>query len=450
MLPAHFMSDLVALASRRYGAVLGGNYVLGDVLGVGGMGVVYAAVQRSLDRAVAVKMPRPDALASRDVERHFRTEAFVASKLWHANIVAVIDFGYTAEVPFLVMERVRGGVLGATIRDGGALAPALAVDLATQILDALSTAHAAGIVHADVKADNILLERRPDGRVLARLFDFGLARALELRGDREPGFVYGTPDYMAPELICGCPASETSDLYALGALLYEMLTGETPFAGASSEEVFAHQIDELPVPPSQRAELGVLAASLDTVVMRALEKRPGDRFRDARAFAAALREIVPVTELAALAPAAPPVRLPIREDASTLRDPASEAYGYSEEVQARRRAVACAILSGSGDEIVAEYLALARALVDEHDPAAAIAELEEAAELLRISDHGASSTWCVYVTLGALHAHLGDHARARQAAVDALELSTRSGSQLGQERAKALATRLERLASSSA
>ena len=402
------MTELPALKWR--GKLIGGNYVLGDVLGVGGMGVVYEAVQRSLARDVAVKMPRAELAACELVQRRFCMEAFVASRLSHGNIVSIIDFGYCECVPYLVMERSEGVLVGQMIREQGALPAALAIDLAAQVLDGLAAAHDTDIIHADVKSENVIVETRRDGTVVARLFDFGLACSRQWRESGDRGVVYGTPDYMAPELARGEDPSHASDLYAVGVLLYEMLVGVTPFAAASSTEVFVRVRDEAPMPPSQRVELGALARPLDAVVLRAMAKQPSARFADAHSFAAALRAIKPA--------------------------PASDA------VQLRRNDVGHCITRGNVDEIVGSYLALARALLDEHQPQAAATELEEAIDLLRDQKESASSVWCLHLTLAALIGHVGDHDRALTIVDTARQLAVRAGSAVGTQRARVLATRL--------
>jgi serine/threonine protein kinase len=408
------MTELEALKWR--GRLIGGNYLLGEVLGVGGMGIVYEAVQRSLARDVAVKMPRAELAACELVQRRFCMEAFVASRLSHGNIVSVIDFGYCERVPYLVMERSEGVLVGQMVRDQGALPAALAIDLAAQVLDALAAAHGCGIVHADVKSENVNVETRRDGKIVARLFDFGLACSPEWReGSDERAVVYGTPDYMAPELIRGDQPSHASDLYAVGVLLYEMLVGVTPFTAASSAQVFMRLRDETAVPPSQRVELGTAAKALDAVVLRAIAKQPEERFADAQSFAAALR---------------------------ALRPDAVEAA--SDAIRTRRSEVGHCITRGNVDEIVTSYLALARTLLDEHHPDAAAAELEEAIELLHDDGELTGSVWCLHITLAALYGHVGDHERALATVETARRLAVRAGSAVGTERARVLAARLRR------
>ena len=447
------MLDVMVEASKRCGELIGGKYVLGDVIGAGGMGVVYCAVQRSLGRKVAVKVPRLDVMTLPFVHRRFRTEAFVASRLWHRNIVAVIDYGETGGDPFLVMEHVQGRLLGRMVHQRGPLPLELAADLVTQVLDALSESHASGIVHADVKSDNVLVETRRDGSELARLFDFGLARSCAGDSGHEPELIYGTPQYMAPELVRGQAPSPASDLYAVGTLLYELLTGTTPFCGGGCQEVMARQLTENPVPPSRRRPDGGLAAGVDELVMWALDKRPGSRIGDARTFAESLHALVrsaargeDISTPARFSTSAPTHDLVVRPEVAT-------AQLESARVGELRRSLSATLVAGDRERIIAAYLALARCLLDESSPRAAATELERAVERLAIeADAGrpASSLWCLLVLLAAVYGHLGDSLRARELARAAHEQASRAQSLIGQEQAKALFARLVRGALASA
>jgi len=397
----------------RCGELIGGNYILGDVLGIGGMGIVYGAVQRSLGRAVAVKMPRTDISARATAHRRFQNEALVASRLWHRNVVSVIDYGLCEGLPFLVLERVHGRLLGRIVRSGGALPPPLAVELVAQVLDALAAAHAAGVVHADIKPDNVFVENHRDV-TFARLFDFGVARLHDAAEDTEPGLLYGTPEYIAPELIRGHPPTGASDIYAVGAMLFELLTGKTPFAGGESHEVLARHLQMQVVPPSRARGEGWIAPELDALTLRALDKNASARFPDAASFAEELRATARLCGGS-------------RTRAQNIEKLRADAAARS-------------------DESIAAYLALARALVDEDQPARAACELEQAVGLLcQWTNAGTAprSIWCVYVTLAALYAHLGDVSRARRLAQVGYQQALTARSPVGEQRARNL---LERLA----
>ena len=406
------MTDIKVDDELRCGELIGGNYILGDVLGVGGMGIVYAAVQRSLGRAVAVKMPRTNVNSRATVQRRFHNEALVASRLSNRNIVGVIDYGNYNGTPFLVMERVQGRLLGRVVRSSGALEAPLAADIMAQVLAALAAAHDVGIIHADIKPDNVFVERDRD-QPFARLFDFGVARLSDQEDTGEPGLLYGTPDYIAPELIRGQRPGASSDIYAAGVMMYELITGRTPFAGGQSHEVLARHLQMEIIPPSRVRSEAWISPQLDAVVLRALDKRASARFPDARTFADELRH------------------------ASRL--------GAGSGPQAQHIALLRAEASRRSEESIASYLSLARALMDEAEPARAAAELEQAVALLCGWTNAGTpprSIWCVYVTLAALYAHLGDLPRAQRLANIGHHQALIARSRVGQQRAQELLSRL--------
>ncbi|HVM04705.1 MAG TPA: serine/threonine-protein kinase [Acidimicrobiales bacterium] len=205
--------------------LLGGRYRLGPRLGRGGMAEVYEGHDERLDRAVAVKVLRPEMAADTGVRERFEAEARSAARLSHPNVVAVFDTGEDEGTPYLVMERLPGETLADRMA-AGPVDQAWLRRVAGDVLGALGAAHAAGLVHRDVKPGNILLAA--DGS--AKVADFGIAKSLELAGDLTgTGLLVGTPAYLAPERLEGRPATERSDLYALGVVLYEALAGTKPF-----------------------------------------------------------------------------------------------------------------------------------------------------------------------------------------------------------------------------
>jgi serine/threonine-protein kinase len=428
------MLEILVEAAKRRGSVVGGNYVLEDVLGIGGMGVVYSAVQCSLGRPVAIKVPHPDQSGLPGLHARFRREALVSGRLWHRNIISVIDYGDHDGAPYLVMERVHGLLLGRVIADHGAFEVPVAIDLAAQVLDALAETHAAGFIHADVKPDNILVEERRDGSTVARLFDFGLACD---RWGEHPveEVVYGTPEYMAPEVIRGEPPCCGTDIYGAGVLLYELLTGATPFAGGPSSEILNRHLHETPIAPSRRAGRE-LPPALDAFVLRLLSKHPEARRGDSVSLSAELR-----TSL--VGPATARTRAPTQRHVV----PAVHDTEPVSPIDAMRVAASAAVVHGSDDQIVDAYLALARALVEGHQPVAAAKELEIAFELLELraqAGRRVGSLWCVLTTLAAVYSHLGQLQRARAVANAAHAHAQRVGSVVGQRRAQAIVARLLR------
>jgi serine/threonine-protein kinase len=258
---------------------------------------VYEATHASGER-VAVKLLHPAQLDDRDAVRRFRDEAIAGLIIRHPNVVSTIDHGETADgVPFLVMERAWGEPLGACIHRDGALSLRRAVGIARQILSGLTALHAAGIVHGDVKSDNVLVERR-DGIDHVRLIDFGLAR-VQFAATGSPrnelgDLVSGTPGYMAPEVIRGEGSSTASDLYGVGVILYEMITGNTPFYGGSVDAVLrCHLMDQVIPPSLRRADIPTI---LERIVMRVLDKNPLLRFASAASFGSALDVTLPVVD----------------------------------------------------------------------------------------------------------------------------------------------------------
>ena len=281
----------------KHGDVLDGRYVLGDCIGQGGMGSVFLAAQLALGRTVAIKVLHPEIARSPAHARRIRDEAIVAGQVRSAHCLNVIDCSTLPDgASYLVMEYVPGRSLARLIAEES-LPLTRVVELFEQILAALGSIHDAGIVHADVKSDNVLVESL-DGRDHVTMIDFGLARfagsshSIEL--DNGVEVVTGTPEYMAPEVVEGEPAVAASDIYGAGVILYELLTGATPFGDSPGDEIMARHANDAVVRPSLRCPDRNIAPALDDVVMRALEKRPEARFSDAAAFARAVRAAVAV------------------------------------------------------------------------------------------------------------------------------------------------------------
>ena len=270
-----------------------GHYRIVEQIGEGGMGVVYRAHDESLDRDVAIKV-LPEAVAD-DPDRlvRFEHEAKAVAKLDHPNILAIHDFGTEDGVAYAVMELLEGQSLREVIVGGG-LTTSKAVEYARAIADGLAAAHEKDIVHRDLKPENVFLTR--DGRI--KILDFGLAK-LKLPEeklttetptatlDTTPGGLIGTIAYMAPEQVKGQPADHRSDIFALGCVFYELLTGTRPFVGKTSAETAASILKDDPPPLSERVT-NVLPG-LDTVVSHCLEKRPEERFQSARDLSFALQ-----------------------------------------------------------------------------------------------------------------------------------------------------------------
>ena len=262
------------------GLLVADRYRLEEIIATGGMGQVWRAMDETLERAVAVKVLRPDTAGEEGFVERFRAEARHSAGLQHPNIATVHDFGEGAHSAYLVMELIEGQPLSAIIKDRAPLPPEEVTEILYQAALALQAAHDAGVVHRDVKPANIVV----DDEGYARLTDFGISRALAGAQLTQTGEVLGTPHYLAPEQAQGRPAGPASDIYALAVVGYEMITGNRPFAGDSMiTTALAHVSQPAPQLPAD------IPDPLRTTVMAGLAKDPSQRPESAAAFAEALR-----------------------------------------------------------------------------------------------------------------------------------------------------------------
>jgi serine/threonine-protein kinase len=262
--------------------VLAERYELLEVLGRGGMGVVYRARDRVLGRVVAVKVLPFDRAQDPVSVARFEREALAVAALSHRNIVAVFDAGTDGETRFIVMEYLSGQSLAELLRDGGTFDTAQAVDVAAQIASALAAAHRAGIVHRDIKPANVMLDEHGHVKVL----DFGIARLAAGLSLTQTAMVIGSAQYLAPELCSGAAADARSDIYALGCVLYALLTGQPPFRGEVVAAVVHQQLSAAPRAPIELDP--AIPAALSALNLAMLAKEPQDRPQDAQALVTAL------------------------------------------------------------------------------------------------------------------------------------------------------------------
>jgi serine/threonine-protein kinase len=290
------------------GRTLAGRYELGEVIGRGAMGTVYRAVDLILGRSVAVKT-LPWLLADQDPNNiaRFEREARAAAALSHPAVVSVYDTGVDAGTHFIVMELVDGRSLQAILRDEGPLAPERAAGIASRVAGALAAAHARGIVHRDIKPANVMVAK--DGSV--KVLDFGIARAAGSSTLTQSASVIGTAAYMSPEQAVGNPADERSDIYALGCVLYALLTGRPPFSGEGSAAVMHQQANSAARPP--RAGNPRIPVALSALVMEMLAKVPTERPQSAAEVRDQLRGMSGTAGGAAAAATKPTVPLPRTE-----------------------------------------------------------------------------------------------------------------------------------------
>jgi serine/threonine protein kinase len=278
------------------GKEIAGQFRIVQRIGSGGMGAVYKAEQPEMNRFVAVKVLHPKYVARPDLVARFRREARAMSHLSHPNTARVFMYGQLEDgACYIVMEYLEGKNLAQVTRAEGMLQPARAVNIMVQVCGALEEAHRQGMVHRDLKPENIFLTTQGGIADYPKVLDFGLAKVTqrEMRPGSliltQEGMVFGTPEFMSPEQARGQQLDARSDIYSLGSILYEMLTGKLPFDAAAPMDYLALQIRGTPIQLSERVAGLTLPPGLEEVVMRALAKDPGDRYPSAADFAMALK-----------------------------------------------------------------------------------------------------------------------------------------------------------------
>lgn len=274
------------------GRTLDEKYRLDEHLGAGGMGTVYRATHLLIDRPVAIKVLNPRYVEDEAAQTRFRREARAAGRLQHANAVTVTDFGSTSDgLVYIVMELLEGHTLRDVLAREAPLDVARAVSIMLQISSAVAAAHVAGVIHRDLKPANIFIVQRKDAPPFVKVLDFGIAKlaAEALDDDDDPqvtltqvGAMIGTPRYMSPEQCDGATLTPAADVYSLGIILYEMLTGTTPFNGTSPLAIAIKHSSQPPRNP--REFVATIPAALEAVVLHTLEKSPDARPKDAEAF----------------------------------------------------------------------------------------------------------------------------------------------------------------------
>lgn len=275
------------------GSLFEGKYKVGPLLGEGGMGQVYRATHVMMRKDVALKILHPTMGLRPEIVERFRREAESAARLAHRNIIQVLDFGRASDSTFyLVMEFVEGESLSRAMIDGP-MNWRRVCRLGIQMLSALEEAHKAGVVHRDLKPDNIMLQLDAGGEESLKILDFGIAKLIESEGGvqvTQAGMIFGTPSYISPEQAQGKNVTHKADLYAMGVILFQMLTGRLPFEAASPIDLLGKHIHE--APPRVRTLVPDVPAALETLILKTMSKKPDDRPQDAYEMRAVLGRLL--------------------------------------------------------------------------------------------------------------------------------------------------------------
>src|SRR5271165_3638564 len=267
--------NISAFQGLQPGVLFGGRYEIIGVLGQGGMGAVYKARDRELDRLIALKVIRPELATDPAILARFKQELILSRNITHKNVVRIFDLGEADGIKFITMEYVEGEDLRGILRRKGKFHSKEAVAIIQQICRALEAAHAEGVIHRDLKPQNVM--RDPHGRVV--VMDFGLARSLESEGMTQTGALVGTLEYMSPEQALGGVLDQRSDLFAVGLIFYELVTGKAPYRADTAIASLMKRTHERAIPASE-VDASV-AVSLSAIVGRCLERDPKDRFQNA-------------------------------------------------------------------------------------------------------------------------------------------------------------------------
>ncbi|MGC2059604.1 MAG: protein kinase, partial [Candidatus Sulfotelmatobacter sp.] len=276
--PAPRPRSPMSAAVRQIGEVLGGRYEILQLLGEGGMGAVYKAMDRELNRPVALKLIRPQLASNPSILARFKQELLLAHQVTHKNVIRIYDLGDADGVKFITMEFVEGEDLRALILQKRKFPPEEAVEIIQQVCRALEAAHGVGVIHRDMKPQNIMRDR--SGRIL--VMDFGLARTVQGDGMTQTGALVGTMEYMSPEQALAKELDQRSDLFSVGLILYELLTGQTPFRAESAVASLIKRNQERAIPVSDHD--GTIPRALSNIVSKCLERDPSLRYQTATEF----------------------------------------------------------------------------------------------------------------------------------------------------------------------
>ncbi len=288
----------VAAPDELIGKTVAMKYLVEAMIGEGGMGKVYKAIQLALDKPVVLKVLRQALLSDERTVKRFQREAKAASRLNHPNSISVLDFGQADDgAMYIAMEYVQGKDLHHILSREWPLPEARVIRLISQVLSALADAHSAGVIHRDLKPENIMVEQRRGEADFVKVLDFGIAKIVDGSIDDDgpaltrAGFVCGTPEYMSPEQARGAQLDHRSDLYAVGVIIYQLMSGMLPFDSDSAVGFATKHLTEIPVTPTKRRPEARVSVAMERLIMKALAKNPDDRPQTAEQFRAELMAI---------------------------------------------------------------------------------------------------------------------------------------------------------------
>ncbi len=284
----------MAAPDEHIGKTVAGKYLVEQMIGEGGMGKVYKAIQTALDKPVVLKVLRTALLSDERTVARFQREAKAASRLNHPNSISVLDFGQAEDgAMYIAMEYVQGKDLHQILSREWPLPESRVIRVMSQVLSALADAHSAGVIHRDLKPENIMVEQRRGEADFVKVLDFGIAKIVDGTDDEGPaltraGFVCGTPEYMSPEQARGAQLDHRSDLYAVGVILYQLTSGLLPFDSESAVGFATKHLTETPVTPSKRRPEARVSPGMERLIMKSMAKSPDDRPQTAEQFRAEL------------------------------------------------------------------------------------------------------------------------------------------------------------------